>query len=158
MKYLATFLVLFVSYLLLAGFTLDEVIVGAIVSLILSLIITNMVSYKVDVKLPIRLVLFLVLYVPIFLLELIKSNLNVALRVVNPKLPIHPGFVKVQTALTGDFQKLLLANSITLTPGTLSVDIDGDYLYIHTVDVRSTEAKAAKIGAKFERILGVIFK
>lgn len=158
MKYFATFLVLFGSYLLLSGVSLDEVIVGAIVSLVLAIIITNMVDYRVDLKLPIRLVLFLLIYVPVFVLELIKSNLNVALRVIHPKLPIHPGFVKVKTSLSGDFQKLLLANSITLTPGTLSVDIDGEYLYIHTVDVTSTEAKAAKIGAKFERILGVIFK
>ena len=158
MKYLATFLVLFASYLLLAGFTLDEVIVGAIVSLILTILITNMVEYRVDWKLPIRLILFLLIYVPVFVLELIKSNLNVAVRVLHPKLPIHPGFVKVKTSLNGDFQKLLLANSITLTPGTLSVDMDGEYLYIHTVDVTSAEAKAAKIGAKFERIIGVIFK
>jgi len=158
MKYFATFLVLFGSYLLLSGISLDEVIVGAIVSLILTILITNMVEYRVDWKLPIRLILFLLIYVPVFVLELIKSNLNVAVRVLHPKLPIHPGFVKVKTSLNGDFQKLLLANSITLTPGTLSVDMDGEYLYIHTVDVTSAEAKAAKIGAKFERIIGVIFK
>jgi len=158
MKYFATFLVLFGSYLLLSGISLDEVIVGAIVSLILTILITNMVEYRVDWKLPIRLILFLLIYVPVFVLELIKSNLNVALRVLHPKLPIHPGFVKVKTSLNGDFQKLLLANSITLTPGTLSVDMDGEYLYIHTVDVTNAEAKAAKIGAKFERIIGVIFK
>lgn len=158
MKYVATFLVLFGSYLLLAGITLEEVIVGAIVSLVLSVIISNMVSYNIDAKFPLRLVLFIVMYVPVFLFELIKSNVNIALRVINPSLPIHPGFVKVKTALTGDFQKLLLANSITLTPGTLSVDIDGEYLYIHTVDVTTADAKASKIGAKFERIIGVIFK
>jgi multicomponent Na+:H+ antiporter subunit E len=158
MKYLATFLVLFASYLLLAGFALEEVIVGALVSAILALLISNMVSYSIDVKFPLRLVLFLTLYVPVFLWELVKSNLNVALRVLNPALPIHPGFVKVKTSLSGDFQKLLLANSITLTPGTLSVDIDGEYLYIHTVDVTTNEAKASQLGAKFERIIGVIFK
>lgn len=158
MKYVATFLVLFGSYLLLAGISLEEVIVGAVVSLVLAVIISNMVSYKIDVKFPLRLVLFVTMYVPVFLFELIKSNIDIAIRVINPTLPIHPGFVKVKTGLTGDFQKLLLANSITLTPGTLSVDIDGEYLYIHTVDVTTADAKASKIGAKFERIIGVIFK
>ena len=62
--------------------------------------------------------------------------------------------------LKGDFAKLMLANSITLTPGTLSVDIKDQNLYVHTVDVKGKTAEENReiISGLFERILGVIFK
>jgi len=61
---------------------------------------------------------------------LLKANLIVACRVVTGK--INPGIVKISPNLNTDFGTVLLANSITLTPGTLSVDIDkNNDLYIH---------------------------
>jgi multicomponent Na+:H+ antiporter subunit E len=54
-------------------------------------------------------------------------------------MPIRPGIVKVRTTLKSDFAKTLLANSITMTPGTISVDIIGEYLYIHWIYVRSED-------------------
>ena len=68
--------------------------------------------------------------------------------------------MKVTTSLQGDFAKLRLANSITLTPGTLSVDINGQDLYIQTVDVKGKNMEENKqlISAQFEKILEVIFR
>jgi multicomponent Na+:H+ antiporter subunit E len=55
--------------------------------------------------------------------------------------------------------RLMLANSITLTPGTLTVEMDGEWLYIHWVNVQSpdVEAATAEIVAGFERYLEVIY-
>lgn len=160
MKYLTTFFTLLLVYLLLAGFTVDEVILGSIVSAILSIILANYLDLKIDWKFPIKLLKFLVIYIPVFIWKLILANLDVARRVLSIKIPLNPGIVKVKTDLKSDFGKLTLANSITLTPGTLSIDVEDDYIYIHTIDVKGkTESEnQANISGPFEKILGGIFE
>lgn len=160
MKYVATFLVLFSSYVLLAGFDPQELMLGAAVSLVLTFILAKLVNYTIDYRFPIKLLVFLAVYLPVFTWQLILSNIDVARRVLSPIIPLNPGFVKIKTDLKGDFGKLVLANSITLTPGTLSVDVDGEYLYIHTVDVKgkTLEENTENISGKFEKLLGGIFK
>jgi len=160
MKYFATFIVLFVTYLLLAGFSLYEMALGAIVSAVLTLILVKFVNFTIDIMLPIKLIKFIVIYLPVFVWKLILANFDVARRVLSPKIPLNPGIVRIPTALKGDFGKLTLANSITLTPGTLSIDIEDEYLYIHTVDVKghSEQENQKLISGSFEKILGGIFK
>ncbi len=160
MKYVATFLVLFTSYVVLAGFHVQELILGAIVSIILTIILANLVNYTIDYRFPVKLLVFIFAYLPVFIWQLILSNIDVARRVLSPSLPLNPGFVKIKTDLKGDFAKLTLANSITLTPGTLSIDIDGEYIYVHTVDVKgkTLEENTKNISGKFEKLLGGIFK
>lgn len=160
MKYVATFLVLFASYTLLAGFNAYEMMLGALVSLVLTFLLTSYVTYTIDYRFPVRLVLFIFAYIPLFIWQLVLANIDVARRVLSPKIPLNPGFVKIQTELRGDYAKLTLANSITLTPGTLSVDINNNDLYVHTVDVKgkTPEENKEQICGKFERLLGVIFK
>lgn len=101
-------------------------------------------------------------YVPLFLWECLKANIDVALRVSDPSLPINPGIVKIKTTLKSETGLTFLANSITLTPGTLCVDIDPEEgaLYIHWIDVKSQdEIEATKlIASKFEGILKKIFE
>lgn len=94
-----------------------------------------------------------------FLKELVRSNIALARIVLSPALPIKPGIVKVRTKLTSPMGRLLLANSITLTPGTLSVELDGDWLYVHWVTVEGTDndVATAKIVAGFERYLEVMY-
>jgi len=160
MKYIATFIVLFASYVALAGFEMTELIVGAVVAAVLTIVVTKNVNYTIDYKFPVKLIIFIVLYVPVFVFELIKANLDIARRVLSPKIPLNSGFVKVKTDLEGDFGKLTLANSITLTPGTLTVDVEEDELYIHCVDVpgETEEENQKAISSTFERILRVVFK
>lgn len=101
-------------------------------------------------------------YVPMFLWECLKANIDVATRVINPKMPIHPGIVKVKTTLKSDTALTFLANSITLTPGTFCIDIKPEegILYIHWIDVASSDTEKATqlIVSKFERVLKRIFE
>lgn len=101
-------------------------------------------------------------YVPLFLWECLKANIDVALRVINPKMPINPGIVKVKTTLKSDTALTFLANSITLTPGTLCVDIkpEDGILYIHWIDVKSADTQKATqlIVDTFEKVLKKIFE
>ena len=81
------------------------------------------------------------------------------MRVISPSLPINPGIVEVKTKLKTGIGRLALANSITLTPGTLTVDIKEDSLFIHWIDVTSTDIEGAtkNIVANFEKYLEVIY-
>jgi len=160
MKYVATFLVLFVSYIALAGIQVQELLLGTIVSATLTVIIAKHINYTIDYRFPVRLLVFIFAYLPLFVWQLVLSNFDMARRVLSPKIPLNPGFVKITTDLKGDFAKLTLANSITLTPGTLSVDIDGSDIYVHTVDVKgkTPEENRKIISEKFEKVLGVVFK
>jgi len=113
-------------------------------------------------KHPLRYWYFVAYYVPRFLWECFKANIDVAYRVLHPGLPIKPGIVKVKTALKSDTGLTFLANSITLTPGTLSVDIDREkgVLYIHWIDVKDKDTEKATeiIVSRFESILKKIFE
>ena len=101
-------------------------------------------------------------YLPFFIWECIKANIDVAYRVIHPNRPINPGIVKVKTTLKSDTALTFLANSITLTPGTLSVDIDevGGFLYVHWIDVQDKDIEGATklIVERFEQILRRIFE
>ncbi|MDP2923818.1 MAG: Na+/H+ antiporter subunit E [Candidatus Omnitrophota bacterium] len=101
-------------------------------------------------------------YVPLFLWECLKANIDVAFRVSDPRLPINPGIVKVKTTLKSDTALTFLANSITLTPGTLCVDIKSKegILYIHWIDVKSQDSQKATqlIVDTFEKVLKKIFE
>ena len=162
MKYVATFLVLFASYMALAGIHVQELLLGAIVSAALTVILAKHVNYTIDYRFPVKLLVFIFAYIPLFVWQLVLSNLAVAKIVLSPNInkQLNPGFVKISTDLKGDFAKLTLANSITLTPGTLSVDIDGNDIYIHTVNIKgkTPEENKEEISAKFEKVLGVVFK
>lgn len=113
-------------------------------------------------KHPLRYWYFLIYYLPKFLWECFKSNVDVAYRVLHPKLPINPGIVKVKTSLKTDIALTFLANSITLAPGTMSVDIDKDngILYVHWIDIKATDVESATkiVVGRFEKILKKIFE
>ncbi|KKM27191.1 hypothetical protein LCGC14_1577220 [marine sediment metagenome] len=104
--------------------------------------------------------LFALIYLPYFFYYCIKANFDVALRVIHPDVPIRPGIVKVRTTLTSEMAKTFLANSITLTPGTLTIDVDGQDMYIHwiNVDIDDPAKRSAEICGRFEPLLRRIFE
>lgn len=73
----------------------------------------------------------LLVYSVNLLVEIIQANIQVAKIVLNPKMPISPTLVEFKTNVKSDFTKVVLANSITLTPGTLTIDLEGDVFLIH---------------------------
>ena len=90
--------------------------------------------------------------------EMILGAVSVAWLVVRPKLRLRAEFIEYPLTVTTDIQITLLANMITLTPGTLSVDVSDDRrtLLIHALDVAEPEAVIGRIAAGFEaKVLGV---
>ncbi|SHE77041.1 Membrane bound protein complex subunit mbxA [Marinitoga hydrogenitolerans DSM 16785] len=159
-KYISTFLTLWAIWIALTGFSIQEILTGLLVSLVLSGIISKVVDYSFDFTLIPKVFMFVFVYIPVFIIEMIKANIDVAVRILTPSLPLNPGFVKVPTKLKGNVGKLTLANSITLTPGTLSIDADKDSIYIHWIDVKgeTPEEYQKFVSGKFEKILGGIYK
>jgi multicomponent Na+:H+ antiporter subunit E len=161
MKRFVHFLILLVIWLLLTwSLRWQEVIVGVIVALAAELLLGDI--FPVDaVKIfkPVRF-FWLFIYAWVFFFYVIKANFDVAYRVLNIYLPIKPGIVKVRTRLKSDMARTFLANSITLTPGTLSVDIVGDHLYVHWINVVTGDAEkgADIIVRRFENLLERIFE
>ncbi|AGA91150.1 multisubunit Na+/H+ antiporter, MnhE subunit [Thioflavicoccus mobilis 8321] len=82
-------------------------------------------------------------YLPIFIKNLVLANLDVARRVLSPRLPINPGIVRIRTDLKAPYQRLILANSITLTPGTITLEMEGEDMYIHWLDVEDADPQRA---------------
>lgn len=141
---------------------LQHIIVGIFVSLLVAFITGDLFITRPHIlKHPLRYWYFFVHYLPVFVWECFKANLDVAYRVLHPRLPINPGIVKVKTELKSDTALTFLANSITLTPGTMSVDIDSanGILYVHWINVKATDVEQATniIVKRFERILKNIF-
>jgi multicomponent Na+:H+ antiporter subunit E len=95
-----------------------------------------------------------VAFIGFFLYELVLANLRVAYEVVTPTHRMTAGIVRVQTNTRTDFELTSLANSITMTPGTLSLEVDSEThdLYVHTLFLTSREAFLADI-ARMERLL-----
>lgn len=158
-KFISLFLVLFLLWIFVAGFEASELMLGGIVAVILSYILSGYINVTVSISSVSKIFIFVLTYIPVLIVELIKANLDVAKRVLDPKLPLNPGFVKIPTNIKNDLGKLTLANSITLTPGTLSIDADEDNIYIHWIDVAgdSTDEYQKKVSSAFENILRRIF-
>ena len=155
------FIFLFLVWLLLTfSLQLPSLLAGAAACLLVTALMGKHAHrVKARVLHPHR-YLWAVAYLFIFLWECVKANLDVAYRVLHPGLPVKPGIVKARTSLVTDVGKTFLANSITMTPGTITVDIAGDYFYIHWIYVRSKdpEVYTHQILGRFEKYLKRIFE
>ncbi len=144
---------------------LDVLISGFILIFIIVLIFGKSSDIFNGIKFTPSGLFYTFLYIYVFVIALLKSNFDVILRVLHPKLPINPGIVRIETSLTSPIARLILANSITLTPGTFVVDIKDKYLYIHWIDVCCSDESlenqhkiTQKISGKFEKILKKIYE
>lgn len=102
----------------------------------------------------------IIYFVVYFMWELIIANLHVAYEVITPKLHMHPAIVAVPLDLKHDLEITLLANLITLTPGTLSLEISSDKktLYVHGMYVDDIEEFRQSIKQGFEKRVQELFE
>ena len=137
------------------------VVAGIVASAIVAIIFHDILPKEHHIFVsPVRIFWFLV-YIPVFAYYVIKANFDVVYRALHPAMPINPGIVKIKTSLKSDSGITALANSITLTPGTLTVDLTDDgYLYIHWINVKSDDVEQATniIAKRFEWFIKKIFE
>jgi multicomponent Na+:H+ antiporter subunit E len=161
MQYLTIFILsLLFWFLITFRLTIPNLVVGSIAALITTLIFGRYFLRNVYKFLQPQRYFWLMVYLVIFIWACIKANFDVAYRVLHPAMPIKPGIVKVKTELKSEFARTILANSITMTPGTISVDIIGDYLYVHWIYVRSEDPEVYThiISGQFEKFIKKIFE
>lgn len=129
------FVILFGFWISLASsFRLDELIVG-LASVILVMALSHHLFFR-DEELPKRGGFQFITWIKLLLhlaVEIVKANIAVAKLVLHPTMKIEPHIFTHKTTLKSDVLKVLFANSITLTPGTLTIDIIGDELVIHAL-------------------------
>jgi len=153
MRILFWTLLLFIMWMILtANSEVANIFIGIGISFTISLLYTKMFKHsKMEIINP----YYLGIYILILIKNLIISNLQIAKRILSPDMKLNPAIIEVKTELKNDWKKLLLANSITLTPGTLTLDIRGDMLYIHIIECRDIREKQ-NITKEFEDIIAKI--
>lgn len=125
--------------------SIEEIIIGGVISLFCSALFVRVIPRKIPLRVinPLNWILFLVYIIGPFLLSLTLANLEVVFRVVTGRF--KPAIVKVDTGLKSETGTVVLANSITLTPGTLTVDMDSENhnLYIHCLSWKKKKEEKA---------------
>lgn len=164
---ISTFILVFAVWIIFAGrMAPDVVIVGIVASLLTTILFGEMLfrnsNRKISITRFLHKIFLVCIFIPVFFYEALKSALEVSGHVFKKKMSFSPGIVKVKTRLTNVTAITFLANLITLTPGTLTLDFDKAEraYYIHWIDVKTKEEAEARkeIIEKFENWLDVIFR
>lgn len=121
----------------------------------LSFVILYVITIKGDDTMYFKIIPKIISFMLFFIYELLKANLQVAFDVVTPKFYMTPGIVRVPLEAETNLEITLLANLITLTPGTLSLDVSDDrkVLYVHAMYVTDKQEFIQDIKNGFERRL-----
>ncbi len=141
-KYVIPAVLLFMFWLVLSpGFTLQTVVFGLVISGLV-MFYSREILFSAE-EMPLYRLSNLInmgKFTGVLLVEIVKANIDVAKIVLNPKLPIEPEFIRVPTSIQNDVNKVIFGNSVTLTPGTLTVDIDESDFIIHALTKEAAQA------------------
>ncbi len=133
-------LVLFIFWVIFtARFNWHHLLLGAVVSLLLSWLSFYLLAGRLDPHLNAHMALRFPVFAALLFWEIIKANWDVLKRIFAPSFPISPQIVEFDSYLESDIAKTVLANSITLTPGTVTIEIKGSKFFIHCLHDDFTE-------------------
>ncbi len=121
------------TWLLLSGHTNPLLLSLGLLSVAAVVACASRLEVLDDESVPVHLLPGLIRYVPWLIGQVIRSNLDVARRIVSPKLPIHPSVIKVDATHHTEVGRVTYANSITLTPGTISLDVSAETIEVHAL-------------------------
>lgn len=114
------------------SFVTDPIVLGlGIVSILLTVIFAIRMGLRDRESSPYHRIFGFLAYTPYLIGEILKANLTVIRAILSPDLNIQPTLVKVKTSCESDLAKVIFANSITLTPGTVTLRVDDDFLLVH---------------------------
>jgi multicomponent K+:H+ antiporter subunit E len=146
---------LLVVWLLLNGLSAGQLLLGTILAIVIPLLTSPFADHQSKVKKPFA----MAVYVLRLLWDIVVSNMEVAHRVLRSNRKLNPGFIAFPLELTGDFPLTVLASTISLTPGTVSVDFSEDkqWLYIHALHIDNEQEIIDSIRDRYEQPLKEIF-
>ena len=138
-----------------------DLLAGAVVAVIVALVMHQIIRVKF-----IRLVnpvswFWGFVYIFVLTYYVIKGGIDVSYRVLHPRMPIRPGIIRIKSVLETETGRSVLANSITLTPGTLTIDVmDDGTFYVHWLNIltEDDEQAAAMVLRRFEWFVQRIFE
>ena len=131
--------VLFAVWLLLSGHYTPFILILGLVSCVAVIAITRRMEVIDQEGHPVHLTWRALLYWPWLMVEIVKANIDVMKRILVPSVGISPTMIRVKTSQTSDLGKVIYANSITLTPGTISVEIANDEILVHALSKSGAE-------------------
>ena len=131
--------VLFAVWLLLSGHYTPFMLILGLVSCVAVIAITRRMEVIDQEGHPVHLTWRALLYWPWLMVEIVKANIDVAKRILIPSIGISPTMIRIKTSQTSDLGKVIYANSITLTPGTISVEIANDEILVHALSKSGAE-------------------
>ena len=140
MKYtIALAVALLATWFLWSGYFVPLLISLGVLSVFVVVVLSRRMKLVDEEGVPFHYLPRLVLYAPWLVWEVVKANLDVAKRVLHPGLPIHPMLIKVKAGQRSDLGRVIYANSITLTPGTVSVQIEGETITVHALSKEAAD-------------------
>jgi len=157
LPFLVTIIAVFLFYLLLVVgsgnilvWSMEELVAGVILAIVVGTISGSVMCRNKNFRMinPVKLVLLGIYIIGPFFIELTKANFDVAYRVITGR--IRPGIIRLKSGMKSDFALTMLAHSITLTPGTLSVDVDEktNDLFIHVINIDEETQKKEALEAR----------
>jgi multicomponent Na+:H+ antiporter subunit E len=133
-NFLATFTIMFGFWILLSGFfDLFHFTEGAICSALVAYLSHDLLFRESNLRQRHMTGKNFVLYLPWLLYQIYLANLHVVYLVLSPRMPIDPKIIRFKTKFRGDLTFVTMANSITLTPGTITLDIRDGEFYVHAI-------------------------
>jgi multicomponent Na+:H+ antiporter subunit E len=142
-----------------SSFAFEALVTGTLISTVIAYMFTRKRGAWRDIRLSPERVFHFALFTGVFLVELVRANINMMRYVFAPRINIKPGIVRIKTKLKTPVGRLALANSIALTPGSLVIDVKDEDLFVHWLDVKTTDTDEATriIAGAFEEHLRKTF-
>ncbi len=135
------YILFFLAWIIFNGsITLEIVIFGVVIAAVVLAFMCKFMDYSLKKEANVyKKSIWFLAYVVLLIREIVKANLAIIPRILTVEEEMDPVIVKFKTSLKSDFTKMLLANSITLTPGTITVALEGDEYTIHCLDTSLAE-------------------
>jgi len=152
-------LLTFVWIAVSSSLAVESVATGVLISAALAYVFARKFAIWAGISFSPQRLYHFILYTLAFVVELVRANINMMRYVYASRISVNPGVVKVKTKLKSPIGRLALANSISLTPGSLVLDISEDELTVHFLDMRTIDATdpSRTIARPFEKHLGRSF-
>lgn len=151
-----TTIILFSFWIMLSGhFDFLHLFLGVICSLLTSYWSHDLIIGKANLSTYLKRLLRFVKYLPWLLWQILLANINLVSLILHPKMPIEPRIVKFKSNLKSNLGILILANSITLTPGTVTIEGNRKEFIVHAINKRAARSLlAGEMQAKVKEVEG----
>lgn len=149
-------LLLWIVWLILHDFSRGQMLLGAVLAVVIPWIVAPLSEKEAVAKSPLK----VLLYTNRLLYDIIISNFDVAIRVLQPNRNLKPAFIAVPINITEPLPLTIFTSSVSLTPGTCSVELSDDkrWLYVHVLHMDDEQALINQIKQRYEAPLKEIFQ